>query len=249
MKIALTGSRGFIGGHLMERLEKDSHEIEEWDLRQEPSKDVQDFNPNEIDYVIHLAAHANVRQSLEDPQKYWVNNVENTTRIQKICTYNNIPLMYASSSCVHNWWLSPYGTSKKVNEETAFPHQVGLRFTTVYGKGARDTMLIGKLIDGSVKYLTTHTRDFIHVSDVVEAIVLLMSKNIRTLNPVYDIGTGKGHKVEDLGLLAGFGHLPVTSGELCEALDNTADNKDLKALGWEPKINVEDYIVKKTVPH
>ena len=249
MKIALTGSRGFIGSHLMERLEKDGHEVVEWDLRQNPPQCIKDFDPKDCSYVIHLAAYANVRQSLEDPQKYWDNNVENTTRIQKICHYNNIPLMYASSSCVHNWWLSPYGTSKKVNEETAFDFQIALRFTTVYGKGARDTMLIGKLIDGSVQYLTTHTRDFIHVSDVVEAIVLLLNQNNRTLKQAYDIGTGKGYKVEDLGLLAGFGHLPVTNGEHCEALDNTADNSDLKALGWETKMNVEDYIVKKTVPY
>ena len=81
------------------------------------------------------------------------NNVENTTRIQKICHYNNIPLLYASSSCIHNWWLSPYGTSKKVNEETAFNNQVGLRFTTVYGDGARESMLIGKLLDGSIAFI------------------------------------------------------------------------------------------------
>ena len=97
-----------------------------------------------------------------------------------------MPLIYASSSCIHNWWLSPYGISKKVNEETAFDKQVGLRFTTVYGEGARDTMLIGRLTTGDIKYLTNHVRDFVHVSDVVNAIVLLMSKDIRLLKPAYD---------------------------------------------------------------
>ena len=85
-----------------------------------------------------------------------------------MCKAINIPLFYASSSCIHNWWLSPYGTSKKVNEETAQEGQVGLRFTTVYGEGARESMLIGKLIRGEVKYLTTHIRDFIHVMDLAE---------------------------------------------------------------------------------
>ena len=157
--------------------------------------------------------------------------------------------MYASSSCIHNWWLSPYGTSKKVNEETAFDHQVALRFTTVYGKGARGNMFIPKLIDGSVTHLTRHIRDFIHVSDVIEAIVLLMSKDIRTLKPAYDIGTGTGNIVEDLGVLAGWDGLEVTDGETCEAKNNTADNSDLVSLGWKPKINVEDYIVQHTVAH
>ena len=175
MKVAITGSRGFIGSHLKTRLEKEGHEIVEWDLKQNPPKCIKDFDIHQIDYVIHLAAYADVRRSLKEPQRYWENNVENTTRIQKICHYNNIPLMYASSSCIHNWWLSPYGTSKKVNEETAFEYQVGLRFTTVYGEGARESMLIGKLIDGSIGYLTRHVRDFIHVDDVLEAIVLLLS--------------------------------------------------------------------------
>lgn len=249
MKIAITGSRGFIGSHLKTRLEKDGHEIVEWDLRQEPSRCIKDFDPGDINYCIHLAAYADVRASLKDPQKYWKNNVENTTRIQNICHHNNIPLMYASSSCIHNWWLSPYGISKKVNEETAKFGQVGLRFTTVYGDGARDTMLIGKLLDGSIKYLTKHIRDFVHVSDVVDAIVLLMSKDIRSLKPAYDIGTGKGNVVEDLGILAGWEGIEVTEGDACEAQNNTADISSMKELGWEPKIDVRDYIIKNTVPH
>jgi nucleoside-diphosphate-sugar epimerase len=249
MKVAITGSRGFIGSHLKTRLEKEGHEIVEWDLKQNPPKCIKDFDIYEIDYVIHLAAYADVRRSLKEPQIYWENNVENTTRIQQICHYNNIPLLYASSSCIHNWWLSPYGTSKKVNEETAFHHQVGLRFTTVYGDGARESMLIGKLIDGSIGYLTRHVRDFIHVSDVVEAIVLLMSKDIRTLRPAYDIGTGVGNIVEDLGKIAGWEGIEVTDGESCEAQDNTADISELKKLGWEPKVKVEEYLVQNTVPH
>jgi len=41
----------------------------------------------------------------------------------------------------------------------------------------------------------------------------------------------------------------VTDGDTCEAQDNTADITEMKKLGWEPKVNVEDYIVKNTVPH
>ena len=249
MKVAITGSRGFIGSHLKTRLENDGHEVIEWDLRQEPPQCIKDFDPQDCNYVVHLAAYADVRKSLQEPDLYWKNNVENTTRIQKICHYNNIPLLYASSSCIHNWWLSPYGTSKKVNEETAFDKQVGLRFTTVYGNGARDTMLIGKLIDGSIGYLTRHVRDFVHVSDVVDAIVLLMSKNIEMLKPAYDIGTGIGNVVMDLGILAGWEGIEVRDGDPCEAQDNTADITEMKALGWQPKVKVDEYLIKNTVAH
>jgi len=249
MKVAITGSRGFIGSHLKTRLENDGHEVVEWDLRQEPPQCIKDFDPQDCNYVVHLAAYADVRKSLEEPDLYWKNNVQNTTRIQKICTYNNIPLLYASSSCIHNWWLSPYGTSKKVNEETAYHNQVGLRFTTVYGDGARDSMLIGKLIDGTIGYLTRHVRDFVHVSDVVDAIVLLMSKDIGTLKPAYDIGTGVGNVVMDLGILAGWEGIEIRDGDPCEAQDNTADITEMKALGWKPKIKVDEYLVQKTVAH
>ena len=249
MKVAITGSRGFIGSHLKTRLENDGHEVIEWDLRQEPPQCIKDFDPQDCNYVVHLAAYADVRRSLQEPDLYWKNNVENTTRIQKICHYNNIPLLYASSSCIHNWWLSPYGTSKKVNEETAFDKQVGLRFTTVYGDGARDTMLIGKLIDGSIGYVTRHVRDFVHVSDVVDAIVLLMSKDIGMLKPAYDIGTGIGNVVMDLGILAGWEGIEVRDGDPCEAQDNTADITEMKALGWQPKVKVDEYLIKNTVAH
>ena len=74
MKVAITGSRGFIGGHLKTRLEKEGHEIVEWDLKQNPPKCIKDFDISEVSYVIHLAAYADVRKSLEEPEKYWKNN-------------------------------------------------------------------------------------------------------------------------------------------------------------------------------
>ena len=118
----------------------------------------------------------------------------------------------------------------------------------MYGEGARESMLIGKLIRGEVKYLTTHIRDFIHVDDVVDAMLLIMDKGLNlhhypdvALKPYYDIGTGRGVVVKDLAKVAGI-DVPVTDGDDCEAKDNTADNTDLLKLGWEPKIKVEEYI-------
>lgn len=251
MKIAITGSRGFIGSHLKTKLEQE-HEIIEWD--KEIGKDIKDFTVGEAEFVIHLAAIADVRKSIEQPQEYWENNVVPTTEIQRQCHFVNVPLLYASSSCVHNWWLSPYGTSKKVNEETAFHDQVAMRFTTVYGDGARESMLIGKMVNNDLKYLTYHIRDFIYVEDVVSAIVTLIDKSENAhhypqapLLSAYDIGTGTGVRVDKLGELFDF-NVPVLTGDDCEAPDNTANNKDIRALGWEPKMKVEDYIASKIIP-
>lgn len=242
MKVAVTGSRGLIGNHVRLRLLEEGHEVTEWDTKS--GKNISDFTLDGEDYVIHLAAYADVRASIENPQLYWDNNVENTTAIQKTCYYNHVPLLYASSSCIHNWSLSPYGISKKVNEETAFPNQVGLRFTTVYGEGARESMLIGRLLKHEVSYLTNHVRDFIHVNDVVDVIMLMMSKDIRLLAPTYDIGTGNGVVVSELGEIVGL-DVPTQEGYECEAQNNTADITPLKELGWNPTIDVKKYLQER----
>lgn len=246
MKVIITGSSGFIGSHLKKRLEK-QHEIIEYD--KSIGKDIKSFKVTDAEFVIHLAATADVRRSIKFPEEYWENNVVTTTEIQRQCNRMNVPLLYASSSCAARWWLSPYGTTKKVNEETAADGQVGLRFTTVYGEGARESMLIGKIVRQEVGYLTPHVRDFIHVNDVVDAIVLLMEKYREIpLKHYYNIGTGKGVRVDKLGELFGL-DVPVLSGDDCEAEDNTADNQDLLDLGWNPKTDIEQYIASKLIPH
>ena len=109
-------------------------------------------------------------------------------------------------------------------------------------------MFIPKLLNNELEYVTLHQRDFIHVSDVIEAIVLLMSNDIRLLKPAYDIGTGKVNTVQELSITAGY-DLPVKDGAACEAHNNMADISELTKLGWKPKIDVNEYIIKNTIPH
>lgn len=246
MNIAITGSSGFIGHHLKHYLELDGHHIIPWDRNID--RDISDFEIEDAEFVIHLAADADVRRSIEEPDLYWDNNVTPTTRIQRLCHAANVPLLYASSSCIHQWHKSPYGISKKVNEETAFPGQVGLRFTTVYGDGARDSMFVGKLMRGELKYATNHVRDFIHVDDVVQAIDLIMLRILEPhlfegipLRAAYDIGCGIGNTVSEVARIRmpGVDHKP---GDACEAQDNTADITYIQELGFKPTINVLDYV-------
>ena len=239
MIISVTGSSGFIGKWLVKRLIQDGHEVREWDRHID--REIADWELEGADFVVHLAAMADVRASMLEPELWYENNVTTTTRIQRICNENKIPLVYASSSCIHAWWKSPYGTTKKINEETAFPGQVGLRFTTVYGEGARDSMFIGKLLRNEIKYATNHIRDFIHVSDVVDGIMLFINEGTEDRLPAYNMGTGKGNKVFEVA--QAFGWLgEITDGDDCEALDNTADNSDMRETGWEPKVDVMEYV-------
>jgi len=239
MIISVTGSSGFIGKWLVKKLIEEGHEVREWDRHND--REIANFELEGADFVVHLAAMADVRASMLEPELWYKNNVTTTTRIQRICNENKVPLVYASSSCIHAWWKSPYGTTKKINEETAFPGQVGLRFTTVYGEGARDSMFIGKLLRNEIKYATNHVRDFIHVSDVVDGIMLFINEGTKDRLPAYNMGTGKGNKVYEVA--QAYGWLgEITDGDDCEASDNTADNSDMRETGWEPKVDVMEYV-------
>lgn len=105
-------------------------------------------------------------------------------------------------------------------------------------------MFIPKLITGSLEYATDHIRDFIYVSDVVRAIVLLMYKmnaGYERLDPYYDVGTGKGNKVCDIARIRM--NVKVKPGNDCEALDNTADITPLKNLVGHQKLTSKNMLM------
>ena len=237
MKITITGSRGCIGTHVRNSLQ--DHEIIEWDTKID--RDIKYFaSESSIDdlrlseFVIHLAGLTDVRESIKIPDEYWKNNVEYSKIIFDIC--KDIPMLYATTSCVKEWWRSPYGTSKKVMEEFAHDGHVGLRFANVYGDGAPDFMLTSRLNNGNVEYKTNHIRDFIHVSDVVDVIKFFLKRGTYDCDKVYEVGSGIGTKVADLIEKHGY-DVPYKESDECEMMDNTADISKLLSLGWTgPKV-------------
>lgn len=241
----ITGDMGFIGLHLRARLETYGHKVIGIDHKRD--QDVSDIKIRTLidcDYVVHLAAFADVRNSLKEPDLYWHNNVTLTTDLQRKCEKAQVPLIYASSSCVHQWHLSPYGTSKKINEETARPGQIGLRFTTVFGDGCREGMLFDRIKNNTLETITNHTRDFIHVDDVVTAIVVAIRHRNRQgdLKPVYEVGRGIGVYLPDLINKELGMNIPVVDGLPCEAEDNTCDPIAMQELGWIANKNFIDYV-------
>ena len=93
MKISVTGSSGFIGNHLITELWDKGHDVVKWDRNFEPVRDIRDWQLEGCDFVVHLAAEADVRRSIREPQRYWDNNVEPTKRIQEICRVNQVHLV------------------------------------------------------------------------------------------------------------------------------------------------------------
>ena len=105
-----------------------------------------------------------------------------------MCYKNNIPVVYAPVP-VYTHGGSPMEQVKAM-EAIAHPGQVGLRFTTVFGDGARDTMLMSRIANGTVKFATEHVRDLIYVEDVVSAIMIFIEQGTENRNATYEVGTG-----------------------------------------------------------
>jgi UDP-glucose 4-epimerase len=230
MKIMLTGHRGYIGSHLWSILKK-NHELVGFDL-----KDGQDLLTEplveEFDCIIHLAGQSGVRESMKDPGLYWRNNVEVSKRLFE--RYYDTKILYASSSSVYEPWLNPYASSKHMVELMGeeLEQAVGMRFHTVYSDTPRKGMFMQKLLDKQLEYVTGHSRDFIHIDDICNAIIYLLHVEIRG---VLDIGTGVSTKISDLAP-----HLPVEIDTPNER-DMTCASTDLmEALGWSPEHDFQE---------
>ena len=243
MKILLTGSDGFIGKNLKTYLEVRNHTIIEIDRNSGNDLLTCDLK-YDVDWVIHLAGIAGVRDSLANPTEYWTQNVIASQRV--FDHFKDTKILYASSSTAYEPWRNPYAMSKYSMEQIAPKKSVGMRFTTVYGPGARDTMLIPRILRNDVPYVNTnHWRDFIHVDDVSSAINTLISstESIVPFGDVIDIGTGEIHKLTDI-----LQYFKIDTKEQLadesERILNKANISFLKSLGWSPEVNLRKYITK-----
>lgn len=239
-KILLTGSRGlkpgFIGGNFALHY-SDKYDITEYEGDIRLAKDI-DVRP--FDMVVHLAALAGVRRSHEIPQDYWQTNVVASKYIFEACEMANVPIVYASSSSIYEWWLSPYATTKYAMEAIAPHFSIGLRFHTVYGPNSRTDMLYDKLLkrDPKLTYLTNHTRDWTHVNDVCSAIDICIEKFDEIDERYIDVGNGKPVSVTDMAkFIWPENNLPIK--EVTGERDHTcADPTTLEKYGWKPKHHI-----------
>ena len=238
MNILLTGHKGFIGSVLYKRLSKFS-KVTGIDLVDGEDLLTHVF-PNEYDLIIHLAGKSGVRESMNDPGAYWMNNVEASRRLFE--RYQNTRILYASSSSAYEPDLNPYAASKYVLEELAerYPNTLGMRFHTVYSDSCpRENMFFNKLRNGTLEYTTRHYRDFIHLLDLIDGILILM-ENPRITGTI-DIGTGHPIKITNLAP-----ELPVRINTPGEREWTCANTEKMKALGFKPKYMVKNYLTKAT---
>ena len=230
MKYLVTGAAGFIGFHVSKRLLEAGHQVvgidnlnDYYDVSLKQARldllvhpgfqfhkmDLADraamaalFAAEGFERVIHLAAQAGVRYSLENPHAYADSNLTGFLNILEGCRHNKIQhLLYASSSSVYglnrkmpfstddsvDHPVSLYAATKKANELMAHTYShlyglptTGLRFFTVYGPWGRPDMALFKftkaMLEGKsidVYNFGKMKRDFTYVDDIAEAIVRL----------------------------------------------------------------------------
>jgi UDP-glucuronate 4-epimerase len=229
MEILVTGAAGFIGMHVAARLSQAGHNVtgidnlnDYYDVRLKQARldvlkpysnfrflkmDLADrervnelFSDGKFERVIHLAAQAGVRYSLENPHAYVQSNIVGFTNILEGCRRFQVKhLVYASSSSVYgvnkklpfsvqdnvDHPISLYAASKKSNELMAHTYShlfqiptTGLRFFTVYGPWGRPDMAIFSftkaILEGKSIDVFNYgkmRRDFTYIDDIVEGIL------------------------------------------------------------------------------
>lgn len=226
--ILITGAVGFIGFHLVKYLHQRGDTVIGYDnfndyyspeLKRARERELQKQNIevvladvcnlkmlqatldfNKVTHVVHLAAQAGVRYSLQNPQAYVKANLEGFVNILEACRkHPEIKLVYASSSSVYgqntkipfseqdrtDQPASLYGTTKKANELMAYTyHQLygmsvtGLRFFTVYGPWGRPDMAYFTFTKAILDEKPIEVfnegklkRDFTYIDDIVQGIV------------------------------------------------------------------------------
>lgn len=254
MKILVTGAAGFIGFHVCRRLLSEGYEIygidsinDYYDIRIKYARlnilkehknfrftkaDIYDikvidsvFSKFKPDKVIHLAAQAGVRYSIENPFTYTRTNIDGFQNIIECCKYYKIQkLVYASSSSVYgsnNKYpftedqptenpISLYAATKKSNELVAHTYShlfgmktIGLRFFTVYGPFGRPDMALYKFCEAIRKDEPINLfnngdmyRDFTYIDDIVDGVILSM--NTDTNEKIFNLGRGRMESLKNM---------------------------------------------------
>lgn len=247
MNLFITGGAGFIGSTLCDKMLKDGHKIVVVDnfndyyspeLKEKNIKhnlknanyklyrgDICDknllskiFAENKIDVVVHIAASAGVRPSIEKPLSYVKNNIEGTVNILEVMKENDVKkIVFASSSSVYGNCqeeifsedlkvsepISPYAASKSACEQFLYTYSklydfqvVALRFFTVFGPRQRPDLAIRKFIDLIKANIPipvygdgTTIRDYTYIDDIVDGIVGAINYN-KTPYEIINLGGG-----------------------------------------------------------
>ena len=227
MKIAITGSEGFVGSETKKLLKEEGHEVFGFDLML--GGDIRDYkqfdewigrvNP---DRILHLAAIARFSDADADPKLAVETNVIGTANVVAVAKKYHIPLVYSSTGSVYmpitdytgtikETWVakgnSVYGCTKYQGELYVKEHNphIILRYAHLYGKEKRMHGLIGGFVDrikrglAPTLYGGKQSNDFTYIKDIAQANYKALISPWDKWNQVYNIGTGEELSAEEAG--------------------------------------------------
>lgn len=296
MKIVITGIAGFIGMHTALRLNELGHEVMGFDnlnnyyepllkkervacLQEEGIEfrftDLRDrlrvmeyISSTKPDMVIHLAAMAGVRYSMDHADEYLDTNCQGTLNLIRACEANDIQnVIYASTSCVMHgnelpWGepeylypqINPYGYTKAITESqfhiSKIPNAVGLRFFTVYGPWGRPDMALfdftKNILAGKPITLFNNgdmQRDFTYVDDIVQGIGCVVDN--MTPRDMYSIGRGEVVELQRFvdAIQDALGKKAIIEygpKHPADAKTTASDTTKLQSIGYNPKTSIEE---------
>lgn len=249
MKIAVSGSTGFIGTHLIKRLSSLDHEVIEV-KRKEIGKKL------EVDRYYFLSAYGNHydQEDLDSTVKANVTDLARALRNTKTDLF-----VYFSTSAVKLPTLNHYAVTKYAGELIAgrYPQSAVIRPLSIYGEGESDQHLIPTLVRRMLKGqdidLAPGVHDWMHVEDFIDALMLIdvafpqpmeIGTGIQTTNgEIYDIvkdilgKKAKSHKVNHVGKMRTY-----------DTDQWVADMRVLQALKFVPKHSLKEGL-KQTVAY
>lgn len=275
MRILITGNKGFIGTYLTQKLQSAGYELVLCDL----SDGIDIKNRNEIsqiegvDVVIHLANLSFVPASFVEPVLFYETNFITTLNMLELCRQNNARLIFFSSYMYGTpdyqpidenhpkRAYNPYAQTKLISESLCEGYNRDfkvpvtiLRPFNIYGKGQNPDFLIPTIINqaktGKIVIKDDRPkRDYIHVTDVVEAVHAIIKTPATSEMQIYNLGSGKSYSVKEVIELvcANFENkIEYTcTNEIRqnEVMDTIADISRIKnETGWKPAISLEEGI-------
>ena len=219
-------------------------------------------------HVVHLAAQAGVRWSLENPGAYVQSNLVGFANILEACRHNQTAhLVYASSSSVYgsntkvpfavtdntDHPVSLYAATKKANEAMAHSYAhlfglpcTGLRFFTVYGPWGRPDMAYWKFTEAILAGRPIEVfgegllkRDFTYIDDVVEGIVRLIDRPAAPDPAWTGMAPDPATSSAPWRLYNIGNHTPVTVTEMIDILEEACGCKAVRVFKPRPAGDVE----------
>lgn len=230
----------------------------------EQIKDIQ------ADLFIHLANKSYVPDSYEHPRSFFDVNINSTLNILELARMNNARVLYFSSYVYgHPEYLpidekhpiqefNPYSATKIMCEQMCKSYAQDLKVPVavfrpfnIYGTGQNEQfllpMMVHQLPTGRIQVRDDRPkRDYIHIDDIASAVDFMAFAEWNETYAVYNLGSGESYSVHEVAQML-MKLWPksvkyVATGETRpnEVLDTVADISKLRAMGWKPRISLED---------